>query len=168
MEPAPKQDRPGVTALKLPAKFLNLVQEADNLITNNGRIEPGQLKSQDHPDVIVSELPWTDQKTEVVKEFMKQLKDHLGLQEKITWLTKDLVLECSALSLPSDTSCAIIPQNYPEKGQVIFHRGQEVIGLPKWDLPVAYMLESGVSIRVKGTVRFYAITFKSPTCCTGA
>ncbi|KAK1470175.1 hypothetical protein CCUS01_06560 [Colletotrichum cuscutae] len=163
MEHIPEQNRPGIAALKLPANIARLVAQADNLmITPDGAVEKGQLQTQEHRHVTVFELPRTDKKLAMVHEVMKELKALFGWNEEIKWLTKDLVLECSALSLPPGTTCVIIPQPYPQESQVIFHREKQVLGMPDWKSSIAYMLEPGISIRVKGTARFYAITFPAP------
>ncbi|KAK1975589.1 hypothetical protein LZ30DRAFT_736955 [Colletotrichum cereale] len=158
--------RPGITLLLYPPELQRLIREADNLVlTSDGLADPGHLLPIPEKEITGNEVQWSHLKTTVAEEFMKWLKGHKAWQDKINWLTKDVVLESSRLSLPLGTTCVIIPQPFPGECMVGFEsEGQEPVW-PRWNLPsAAYLLEPGIKIAVmKGKARFYAITFDTPS-----
>ncbi|KAK2006497.1 hypothetical protein LZ32DRAFT_91534 [Colletotrichum eremochloae] len=154
----------GITPLQYPSEIRKLLLEAENRTISDGSANTSQLVPISEKGVTGYEIPWSDLKTIVIEEFMKWLKDKTAWQDKVHWLTKEVVLEPSLLSLPSGTTCVIIPRPFPDECVVSFRfEGQKPV-CPKWNLPVAYLLEPGTKIAVReGKARFYVITFDTPS-----
>ncbi|KAE9574179.1 hypothetical protein CGMCC3_g9867 [Colletotrichum fructicola] len=152
-------------AIRLSERLQYLIQSADNLeLEADGSLRSDQLKALEHTSVSLSELRWSSQKTSMIDEVVKGIKEQHGWQTCISWAAKDFVLEHGTLFTPSGSTCIVVPAAYPGQPRVLIHTKDKAVASLDWaSQNTAYKLDSGLGIRaLEGAIRFYAIMFKTP------